>query len=141
LYLTRATAGDGDEPDPDLRIIEVKKANRSRGGQKLFLRWYDEIFVLDGQGENDLERLTREFMHERVFLSLLDRYNEQNRRVSDATSSRYAPKVFSEDPDAQGITSHQFKAAMSRLFNAGKIKVVTVGPPSKERRQIERAAA
>lgn len=47
LYLYREYDEDGDEIDPDVRILEVKKANFGQVGQKIRMRWKDHAFVLD----------------------------------------------------------------------------------------------
>jgi hypothetical protein len=54
--------------------------------------------------------------------------------VSDKPNSpTYAPAAFADEPDAktQGLRKPDFKAAMSRLFSAGKIHVGTHGRPSR----------
>jgi hypothetical protein len=52
---------------------------------------------------------------------------------------RNAPKVFHAEPDGKGTSERVFADAMRRLFAAGKIKQVGVGPPSRGQKRIERA--
>ena len=139
MYFTRATASGDSEPDPDLRILELAKSNRGKIGQKVFfMRWYDGCFVLDGAHETGTKRLERDLKAESAFLELLDVYNGRDRQVSDKPGANYAPKLFSEDPEAGGITNKQFRDAMNRLFTADRIKVEEFGPPSRRQRRIVR---
>jgi hypothetical protein len=71
-----------------------------------------------------------------VFLTLLKRFNAQNRNASDKPSVAYAPALFAKEPDCQGIRSPQFEGAMRRLFRDGKIKVLHRGRPSKPDRTL-----
>ena len=138
MYFTRATALDKSEPDPDLRILELAKSNRGKIGQKIFMRWHEGCFVLDGADDTGIERLNRDLKAESTFLKLLDAYNDRCRYVSDKSSANYAPKVFSDDQAAAGINKQQFKDAMNRLFTADRIKVEEFGPPSRTQRRIVR---
>ena len=140
LYLIRATAEDDSEPDPDLRILELAKANRGRVGQKIFMRWHEGAFVLDGMGEDGLQKLNRDLKIEQTFLELLDLYRTQDRHVSPSPSRTYAPTMFSKDPAANGIGPKAFERAMNILLTADKIKIETDGPPSKRRQHLARVA-
>ena len=139
LYFSRATTSNECEPDPDLRILELAKSNRGKIGQKIFMRWYDGCFVLDGANETGIERLNKTLKAESTFLELLDAYNDRGRHVSDKSGANYAPKIFSDDEAAAGITKKQFKDAMNRLFTADRIMVEEFGPPSRPQRRIVRA--
>lgn len=139
MYFMRPTASGNSEPDPDLRILELAKSNRGKIGQKIFVRWHDGCFVLDGAAAGGINRLERDLKAESVFLDLLDAYNDRGRHVSDKSGANYVPKVFSDDPEAAGITKKQFKDAMNRLFTADRIKVEEFGPPSRPQRRIVRA--
>ena len=50
-----------------------------------------------------------------------DKATAQGRAVRPATGNGYAPAAFEKDPDAAGIKSKAFAAAMDRLFKAEKI--------------------
>jgi hypothetical protein len=69
-----------------------------------------------------------------LFLNLTQRFADQGRNISDKQNSpNYAPNALAEDTDAKkhGIRRADFKAAMSRLFSAGKIHLVSYGRPSR----------
>jgi RecA-family ATPase len=138
LYFAAATIDEDGGPNSDLRVLKLAKANRSKAGQQKRLRWHDGCFVLEGAHQDGLNRLDRELEAEQIFLALLDSYNAQNRHVSDASGANFAPKVFTDAPEAKGTSGAQFKAAMNRLFTAGKIRVQIVGPQSRQRRHIAR---
>jgi hypothetical protein len=63
-------------------------------------------------------------------------FNAQGQEVSAKPSRSYAPTIFSEHPQAAGMQSKQFAAAMQRLLIAEKIKIEVVGPPSKQRSRL-----
>jgi RecA-family ATPase len=140
MYFSRATTSDENEPDPELRILELAKSNRGKIGQKVFMRWHDGCFVLDGAHDPGIRRHERDLKAESAYLELLDAYNDRGRHVSDKSGANYAPKVFSDDQAATGITKKQFKDAMNRLFTADRIKVEDYGPPSRLQRRIVRAS-
>ncbi len=129
LYLSRIQR-DGYEPDPDKRVLSTKKANYGRIGGEIGMTWQQGVFVVD-QEETQLERLATGAKAERVFLKLLRQCTEQGRRVNSAGGLSYAPKMFAENPLAEGCTKHALKTAMEALLHSGKVVVVQDGPPSR----------
>ncbi len=136
LYFTRDRKNAaGEPPDPDVRTLEVMKANYGAVGESIRVRWKDGVFVSDGEKRMDfISRAAAQNQADEMFLALLHRLAGQGRNVSDATGRNYAPAVFAEESQNGGITRTGFRAAMNRLFVAGKIKVDFEGPPSKRRR-------
>jgi RecA-family ATPase len=45
LYLKRAATEKDEEPDPDLRVVEVMKANYGPVGETITVRWKDGLFL------------------------------------------------------------------------------------------------
>src|SRR5262249_3793400 len=45
LYLKRATTAKDEEPDPNLRVLEVMKNNYGPVGETVMLRWSDGVFL------------------------------------------------------------------------------------------------
>jgi len=91
------------------------KSNYGRIGSEINLRWENGVFVhdpnssaLDAQAANSKAR--------RVFLSLLDTHVANGNDVNANGGSTYAPKVFSEHPDAEGVSKNAFKTAMKSLL-------------------------
>ena len=135
LYLSRIIQ-DGYEPDPDKRVMSTKKANYGRVGGEINMTWREGVFVPD-EVPTGLDALAVNAKAERVFLTLLGKLTEQGRRVNAAGGQAYAPKVFSDHPDSEGVTKRAFKASMERLLSAGKVRVAEEGPPSKRRTHLE----
>jgi phage/plasmid primase-like uncharacterized protein/RecA-family ATPase len=125
LYFTRA------EADPDLRILDMPKANRARAGQRKVVRWTENGFVHDSAAENALNDIGQQLKAEEAFLRLLNRFCEEGRPPSPKPSSTYAPTAFAAHPGSEGISKTAFKKAMDVLLGVGKIEIVTVGPPSR----------
>jgi RecA-family ATPase len=140
LYLKRATTAKDEEPDPDLRVLEVMKNNYGPIGETVTLRWKDGLF-LPVAAPGSLEKLAREQKIDDLFLALLDRWIGQGRNVSDKkTANGYAPNRFAGEPEAktEKATKQELAEAMERLFRAGKICVASYGLPSKGWTRIER---
>jgi RecA-family ATPase len=140
LYFRRAETPDGEEPDPDLRILEMPKNNRARADAKIFVRWKDGRFVPTSTNEQSLETFQQALRDEDTFIQLLTKLNAQNRRVSPNRGPTYAHTIFAGHPDADGISVARFKRAQEMLLNACKIKVVEGGPPSRRYSWLEAAS-
>jgi RecA-family ATPase len=134
LYLERIFM-DGNEADPDLRKLTTMKANDGPVGAEVLFRWTDGALKLESAGTG-LDRMAAEAKAERIFMDLLREREAQGRPVSHSPSSTYAPTQFASDPQAEGVSRAQFRAAMERLFAAKKIIIDTAGPPSRQRSRI-----
>src|SRR4029453_6573049 len=67
LYLKRATTAKDEEPDPNLRVLEVMKNNYAPGGRAMMLRWKDGLF-LPPPTLGSFEKLGREQKVDELFL-------------------------------------------------------------------------
>ena len=135
LYMSRIIQ-DGYEPDTRKRVLSIKKQNYGETGTEIGMTWQDGVFVPDAV-ETNLDRMAGAAKAERVFLKLLRLFTEQGRRVNHAGGPTYAPKLFSEHPDCEGLTKRALKSAMEGLLAGGKIKVGEYGPASKRRAFLE----
>ena len=101
------------------------------------LCWKAGVFVVEG-GANTLEQQLYERNKETTTMTILRNRNRDNRAVSDRPGPNYAPAVFAKTPEAKAakISKREFELSMERLFAAGRIKVVEVGPPSRRTRMI-----
>lgn len=130
LYMKRATTEKDEEPDPNLRVIEVMKANYGPVGETITVSWKDGVFV-PTTAMGTFEKIAAERAVDELFLKLLDRFRDQGRNVSEKpTANNYAPKMFATDPDGKGRRK-DLADAMSRLFSARKIRVEDYGRPSR----------
>lgn len=137
LYFKRAETSNGEVPDADLRVLEMPKNNRARAGTELFLRWKDGRFVPENANEQSLENLQKAIAVEELFLKLLSQFGEQSRKASPNRGHTYAPKLFSEHPSGKGISLKAFAQAQQILLDAGKVKIVEGGPPSRRYQWLE----
>lgn len=131
LYLSRIT-DNGFEADPDRRVMTTMKANYGRVGEETHMKWQAGVFVAE-TSEHGLDKLAQGAKAQRVFMKLLATFTAQGRRVNHAGGTTYAPKLFSEHPEAEGMTKRALKAAMESLLAAEKIRIEREGPASKQR--------
>lgn len=130
LYLERTAASGDAPPDPDLRVLGLKKANFGPLESEFTLRWRPPgVFVLEHEMASQTDRHAQALDDEAVFLELLKEIDRQGRHVNDAGGPYYAPSTFGEM--RLEIGKRRFRAAMERLFRAGKIVKKAVGPPSR----------
>ncbi|MDF2140802.1 AAA family ATPase [Paenirhodobacter sp. CAU 1674] len=130
LYMSRIVE-DNYEPDTRKRVLSIKKQNYGETGAEISMTWCDGVFVPDA-AETSLDRMAASAKAERVFLKLLRLFTEQGRRVNSAGGATYAPKLFSEHPDREGMTKRAFKAAMEGLLASGKVQIAKDGPASRQ---------
>jgi RecA-family ATPase len=134
LYFKHAVTDKDEEPDPDLRVLEVMKSNYGPIGETINLRWSKGLFVPVG-GTSDLEKAAAEQEANQLFLTLLDQTNRERNNVSSKRTARnYAPMLFAKEKQARQrkIRKSDFEAAMRRLLEGGKIKVEPYGAPSRD---------
>jgi RecA-family ATPase len=130
-YLTTAKTERDEEPDPSLRTLEFKKSNYGPISTSIALRWQNGVYVRVA-GIGSLDKLAAEQNADRLFVALLDRFNDQGRNVSEkAASKNYAPTIFAKEAEAKkyGIKRADLEGAMRRLFAASAISVQTYGAP------------
>jgi RecA-family ATPase len=133
LYFKHAKTEKNEEPDPELRVLEVMKANYGPVGETVMVRWKNGLFVpVTGMG--NLEKLAAEQKADHLFLTLLSRFNGQGRNTSERSSANnYAPTLFAKESEAKelGVKKTDFEVAMRRLFAADKICLEPYGAPSR----------
>jgi hypothetical protein len=124
-----------DDEDDDVRKIKTMKSNYGRKGSEIAVRWTEGVFVVDEGPDPTIQRWA-DNKHDELFVELLHIYITQKRDLSNKPSVSYAPKVMADHPKAKGVTKKQLAAAMQRLLEAGRVQVVTEGPPSKQRSRL-----
>ena len=135
LYFKRATTEKDEEPDPDLRVLEVMKTNYSRPGETITLKWKDGLFLPVG-GISNLEKLAAEQRACQTFLTLLGRFNGQGRITCEKpNANNYAPTLFAKEKEAKEarIKKADFETAMRSLFADDKIRLDPYGPRCRDR--------
>jgi RecA-family ATPase len=136
-YLTGIkAAGDGEQPDNDVRELEFKKNQYGPRGESIALRYQGGLFLPEA-GVSSLDKLAREQFADGVFLAILRRYEREGRNVGEKpTAPTYAPKMFAQERDAEGCRKKELEGAMRRLFAANKIHVEQYGRPSRPASRI-----
>jgi RecA-family ATPase len=134
-YLQTPRTEEGATPNINLRTFQGMKSNYGERGGKFDLVWETGVFRRVA-GPSGFDKMAAEATADDTFLRLMALFKAQGREVSPNKSPSYAPAVFSKHPDACGISSAAFSAAMERLLRAGKIKIETFGPPSHERKRL-----
>jgi RecA-family ATPase len=142
MYLKTASEDEEDDDknavdDNGLRELQFLKNQYGRKGPSIRLQWKDGLF-LPVQSPETLDKLAAERKAENIFLTLLQRFNKQERNVSDKAGPSYAPVQFAKEPEAKKakVTANALADAMRRLFAAEKIRILTEGPPSRRRSRI-----
>lgn len=115
LYFDRVKV-DGNETDPDVRRLAVKKSNYGAIGEEILVRWQQGVFVpcyTPPASENDARA-------ERIFLQLIADNAARGRTFTDARAHAELEKM----PAANGLSKKVLLAAKERLFNAGKLQLI-----------------
>jgi RecA-family ATPase len=118
--------------DPELRVLETMKSNYSAKAENILLRWKNGVYVPEPHS-GSLEQLAAEQKVNELFLTLLRRFTDQNRIVSDRSGPNFAPAMFAQELEAKAakLTSSDLAGAMRRLFASNKIRVISYGRPSR----------
>jgi RecA-family ATPase len=131
----------GNDVDRDERILTRRKANYASAGDTIKLRWQRGVLV-PAAAPGGIAGAAHRATAEAVFLQLLDRHNDANTYVSASKNAgNYAPKLFAQQPDWQGIAKIDFEKAMQALFASREITQEPYGRKNDERHRIVRTAA
>jgi RecA-family ATPase len=139
LYFTSPKKSDDGE-DSEVRELRVMKSNYGPAGEVVRLRWQKGLFV-PVSDIGTLERVNAEAAVDQAYLDCLDAAHGSGRQVGPYAGKAYAPAIFEKMPQAKGHRAKPLAAAQERLFNAGRIEVQKVGPPSKALERIFRRAS
>jgi RecA-family ATPase len=133
-YLSSMKAEEGEEPDSDLRLLEFKKNNYGPVAKAITLLRDHGVYTVVGTSASYFVNSTMAKIADDLFMTLLKRFNQQARYVSEKSSARnYAPHLFYKEVEAKkaGISKAAFEDALRRLFIAEKIIVESYGSPSR----------
>jgi RecA-family ATPase len=116
LYLETPKPEDGEQPDPDVRILRRAKANYASRNDIIEVKWQAGVFIPLRAPTGLIASIERRTA-KRVFLDLLDAVTAENRYVSESPHARnYAPQLFAQRPDRENFRKADFKVAMEALF-------------------------
>lgn len=143
LYLERRLVARGDakiEPDTDLRVLSTKKANRTKLGGEVLLRWSAGRFIVEATPTTAREA-ANDAADDAAFLTLLAQFNKAGRFVSpNVAAPSYAARQFLTAKLGSELGKARLEAAMSRLFEQSVIAVEPYGPPSKRYNRLVEAS-
>ena len=127
----------GEQPDTDLREIVFKKNQYGPISASIVLRYQNGLF-LPLPSVASLDQAAREETAQEVFLTLLKRFRNANRKVSSMTGRGYAPEAFVHEDEAKsaGLSKVNLEAAMRELFRTETIWNEPYGKPSRPHFQI-----
>jgi hypothetical protein len=125
---------DPEDLNPDARTIRLAKANYGRVGEKIEVTWRDGVFHADAEPTGIFKGLRKD-KAERVMLSGLQKAVALGYEPSPSDRARelYAPKLVAANGWAEGLKVTDLAPAMSRMVAAGELRLVKIGPPSKQR--------
>jgi RecA-family ATPase len=123
LFLQRPEVDEGQEQDPNERVLSREKSNYAAKDEKVLMVWHHGAFVSrDMLPVQETPAYEASGKFNALFLDCLDECNKQRRAVSHSPYSRtFAPKVFAKMPAGKRARVADFEAAMERLLAAGKI--------------------
>jgi RecA-family ATPase len=141
LYLRRNYQQNDDrieEDDPNLRVLETKKANYGQIGGEVRVRWEGGRFVAVADPAEAAvgDPLAHAMKAERVFMHLLKWHLRHGKNVSPNKSVSYAPKVFAAHPQSEGVRLSQFERAIVVLLEQRQIMIYDHGSPARPRQSI-----
>jgi len=142
LFLSRCMDENRNEPDPDARLLEVRKANWGPTNRRINLRWSDGVFVVETDATKTFVEKLQESEAEQEFLRMLELYAVQ--RVNpQQTAPNYAPKLFSDDPRCRCRNRNGKRLlakAMASLLQQGFIEIEEYGSPANRHQKLVRRA-
>ena len=118
LYFETPKPEEGEQPDPDIRILRRAKANYASRNDIIEVKWQAGAFVPLHAPTGIIGSIEKRSC-ERVFLDLLDATTAENQPVSsNSKSGNYAPRLFAKRPKAnrQSFKAADFAYAMQTLF-------------------------
>lgn len=123
--------GATDGTDSDYRTLTLAKSNRGKTGATIIVKWINGAFSVEGHTAGESSNDAR-----MVFLKLLKLHNSTGIMVNGSGGRGYAPNVFAEHPDNEGITKAMFAKSMKELLRDGDIIVHSDGCKSRQRSNL-----
>lgn len=134
--LARPPSANGDQEDPDARILTRRKANYARIGEDIALRWQDGVFV-PPRSFTDVNAGSRKDQAEMAFIEALRAWRCRGLHVSNSSRAHnYAPKVLKTTPQGRDFSVPDLKLAMDNMLSRGRLQVATYRHDSKTHDEI-----
>jgi hypothetical protein len=106
--------------------------------KRVELRWSNGLWLPPKALSKTERQAEAERKADDLFLDLLRRFSEEGRNVCATKGISFAPAIFVDEPEAKRakVGKRALAAAMSRLFETKRLRMMTEGPPSKRRSRI-----
>lgn len=130
LYLTKQSSSDeaDDDEQADRRVLKTMKANYSKSGGKIDLKWTDGVFVVEGESGGGIVDQIQARNDEKAFLDALGTLGQQVRASSDSPqASSYLPKVLRSLPAMKRFSKQKLQQMMMDLLGRGIISKQKIG--------------
>ncbi len=117
LFISADKPPEGDEADPDIRVLTRKKSNYARAGEVLKIRWVDGAFmVVDKTDEPEIDSAVINGI-----LDEIDRAWNEGTPYSDfpQAKQRYISNLL---PKRLNISRSQFERAMDKIYQSGFLR-------------------
>jgi RecA-family ATPase len=130
FYLQSVKANGGEEPNNDLRELVYKKSNYGPPVQSIGLQYQNGLFL--PVANTELKAMARAGIAKSVFMTILQRFNRENRHVSATPGPNFAPTQFVKEPEAKeaGCYKEELAEAMRVLIKDKHIQHAQYGKPS-----------
>jgi RecA-family ATPase len=132
-FLEDKASEDGAAAGRHARILTRVKSNFALRDETIELKWDEGVFIrTDTPVPAGFAASAKQQKADRVFLALFDKISAQGRQLSNShQSSNYAPRIFAQQDDREGLNLRDFERAMERLFGQNKIRMEPYGPSSR----------
>lgn len=129
LYLTKSASEDeGDEGQVDRRVLKTMKANYSKSGGKIELKWTDGVFVVEGESGGGVLDAIQARNDEKAFIDALETLRQQVRASSDSPqASSYLPRVLRSLPVMKRFSKQKLQQMMMDMLGRGIISRQKIG--------------
>lgn len=143
---------EGDEPNPNGRILDLTKNQYAPSGTRWKLERQNGVFIVTETGAvtaaaTPEEKRVRAKAADEAFMKCMTQLEETGASLSaspDAQANKYAPKVIAKMLDDDPVLGKlppkarldRLERAMSGLLRMKRLHIVEEGPPSKSRKRL-----
>jgi hypothetical protein len=128
LYLTHANADEGEDVDPDIRVLTRKKSNYARAGETMTLRWTDGVMMPVTAEISDSGPTTHGVVE--MLKHIDERWAQKNPFSASPQSDRYVVPVMVQ---RLGLTQRAAKSLLRDWIANEMVRSETIDSHSKTR--------
>lgn len=128
-YLTRRAPVEEGGDDTE-RYLKTMKSNYGPGGGKIPLKWSDGVFIRTDQGTGPISQLSKIDLDNRLVEELRTMLANGSRIAAALESNRGFANVMRQRPGFKDQSQGTIYGAQQRMVQSGRLKVISMGPPS-----------